>query len=637
MAEGRVPRRLAAILSADVVGYSRLIESDEAGTRVAFNRHLDELIRPEIAGHDGRLVKTTGDGLLVEFLSTVAAVQCAIRVQQGMEERNAAVPEDHRIVFRIGVNLGDVIVEGDDIHGEGVNVAARLEGIAPPGGIVVSGSVYEQIRNRLDHAIADLGPQQVKNIAEPVHAFRIILSGADVPEGGVGGAAAKGGKNRRRIIAAVAIGVVAGVAVAGALLWYRPWAPAIEAASVARMALPLPDRPSIVVLPFNDMSADAGGDYFSDGMTEDLITDLSKISGLFVIARTTAFTYKGRAVKVRKVAEELGVRYVLEGSVRRAGDKVRINAQLIDATGGYHLWADRYDGDFRDVFALQDKVTRKIVRALAVTLTPSENDKLARPQTSNSEAYDLMLRGLAQFRRFTPETNATARRFFQRAADMDPGYARATGNVALTHAIDAIFGWSRRRDESLRLGRQFGEAARALDDSVREVYFALSNVYLALKDHDRSIAAARRSIAVDPNYADGYALLAQNSVYAGRTKEARAAIGQAMRLSPRYSFFYRFIVGHIETLEGNYGKAIEELRHVLERNPAFVPGRLMLVSALVRSGRLEDAKWEVAEVLTLRPEITVAEQQAHVPYRNADTLARYLDTLRKAGLPEGKG
>lgn len=421
MAE-KVERRLTVIVSADVVGYARLTEADEAGTRAALNAHRKALIDSKIADHQGRIVKTMGDGFLIEFPSVVEAVLWAVAVQRGMEERNADISADRRIVFRIGINIGDVIIEDDDIHGEGVNVAARLQTLAEPGGICISGESYRQVEGKVDVGFVDLGDQTVKNIAKPIRVYRVLL---DPEAAGTLVAEREANKRlpRRRRWAIPAAAAVVIIAIAAAvLLTLEPWVPRVEAADPAKMAFALPDKPSIAVLPFTNMSEDPEQEFFADGMTEDLITDLSKVSGLFVIARNTTFTYKGKAVKVRQVAEELGVRYVLEGSVRRQGGSVRINAQLIDATGGYHVWAERYDRDAADIFAIQDEVAGEIVSALEVSLTVAEQAKLEQRPTDNLQAYELYLRGLDAYGRFTPEANKEARVWVEKAIAVLPPY-----------------------------------------------------------------------------------------------------------------------------------------------------------------------------------------------------------------------
>ncbi len=425
-------RRLAAILAADVVGYSRLMGEDETGTLDALRAHREELIEPKIAEHEGRVVKLMGDGLLAEFPSAVEAVHCAVEIQHTMGERNAAVPAERRIVYRIGINIGDIIVEGDDIYGDGVNVAARLEGLAEPGGICVRRNVRNQVRDKLDIDFEELGEVAVKNIARPVRAFSVVLDAkaaalvtpvvqrADKPE------------RPRWIVAAVAVIVL--LFAAGGAFWWQPWAPDVQLASLERMAFPLPDKPSIAVLPFTNMSDDPEQEYFADGITDDLITDLSKVSGLFVIARNSSFAYKGKTVTIRQVAEELGVRYVLEGSVRRAGDQVRINAQLIDAMTGGHLWAERYDRDQDDLFAMQDDVIEKIVSALAVRLTDTEQEQLTRIPTDNLEAYDYYLRA-EQEGFYNISSTGTFNRtlsFYKRAIELDPAFADAYAGYART-------------------------------------------------------------------------------------------------------------------------------------------------------------------------------------------------------------
>jgi len=421
-------RRLTTILAADVVGYSRLMGEDEAGTLAALKSLRRNLVKPKEIQYRGRTVKLMGDGALMEFSSVVDAVHFAVEVQAAMAERNAAVPEDRRIVYRMGLNIGDIIVEGDDIFGDGVNVAARLEGLSDPGGVCLAQSVFDQVKAKLDLTFEHLGEREVKNIAEPVSVYRVVLDDkAAALVTPVVHAAETTGQNRWPTIAAAFVLSLLGVA---GLVWLQPWAPDVEPASIERMAFPLPGKPSIAVLPFNNMSDHASQEYFVDGMTEDLITDLSKISGLFVIARNSSFSYKGRSVPVSQVAEELGVRYVLEGSVRRAGDEVRINAQLIDATTGGHLWAERYDGTLENIFALQDRVTEQIVAALAVSLTGEERVQQARRETENAEAHDAYLQGWARYKLLTPKDFAEAVPFFEEALRLDPAYAQAHAALA---------------------------------------------------------------------------------------------------------------------------------------------------------------------------------------------------------------
>ncbi len=421
-------RRLAAILAADVVGYSRLMEADEEATARTLSTYR-EIIDGLVASHHGRVFGSAGDSVIAEFASPIEAVRCAVEIQRELEAHDVDLPEDRRMRLRIGVNLGDVMVEGDNLLGDGVNIAARLETLADPGGISLARSVFDQVKKQLDLGYEYLGEHEVKNIAEPVPVYRVLT--APGAAGKVIGEIKQATQSWKRVAVAAVLVVLIGVA--GAVMWLRPWAPDVEPASVERMAFPLPDKPSIAVLPFANMSDDPSQDYFADGMTEDLITDLSKISGLFVIARNSTFTYKGKTVTIRQVAEELGVRYVLEGSVRRAGDQVRINAQLIDATTGGHVWAERYDSSLTDVFALQDKVTQNIVTALAVNLTAGERERQARKETDSPDAYDAFLRGWAHYRLFTPEDLGKSVPYFEQAIQLDPNYGRAHAALAAVY------------------------------------------------------------------------------------------------------------------------------------------------------------------------------------------------------------
>jgi TolB-like protein/class 3 adenylate cyclase/cytochrome c-type biogenesis protein CcmH/NrfG len=621
-------RKLTAILAADVVGYSRLMEIDEVGTLAALKSHRADLIDPEIAEWRGRIVKLMGDGTLVEFASVVNAVSCALAIQEGMAGRNDSLPEDRRIAFRIGVHLGDVMIEGDDIYGDGVNVAARLEGLAEPGGICISQQAFDQVETKLDLAYEDLGEQRVKNLARPVRVYRLRPGGEASSEP----VATK--RRRLSVVQVIGSATVLLLVVAGLVLgWWQPWVSKEEPASMERMALPLPDRPSIAVLPFNNFSNEPSEEYFADGMTEDLITDLSKVSGLFVIARNSVFTYKGRAVKVRQVAEELGVRYVLEGSVRRAGSQVRINVQLIDATTGGHLWAERYDGTLDDVFALQDEVSRKIVSALAVTLTLDEQQRSNRAQAS-PEAYDLLLRGLERFRRFTREANVEAREYFERAVAVDPDFARAHADIALTHAEDIFHGWSESPDRSSQLALDKAQYALTLDDNSRVAHFALAFTYLNVMRYDEALAANRRVLELNPNHAEGHAQRGLILSRVGRPAEALEAIRIAMRLDPRHPFFFVWILGQAQFLLKQTDEAITQFEKSIESNPDFAIGHLMLASAYAHAGRIEDAQWEAEEILVLLPDFTLTAEREKAAYKDPAHLEYYLEGLRKAGLPE---
>jgi adenylate cyclase len=615
-------RKLAAILAADVVGYARLMSEDEAGTLAALKAYRNETIDPRIAAHGGRIVKLMGDGALVEFPSVVEAVLCAVEIQRAVSERNAGIADGRRIEFRIGINVGDVIVDDDDIYGDGVNVAARLETLAEPNGICISRSVHDQIQDKLDLRLDDLGEVEVKNIARPVRAFRVLTeAGAAAP------AKKRPAARAWPKVAAVAAVVVAGL---GGFAWWQPWLGGSDRLSVARPS----DLPAIAVLPFDNMSGDPEQEYFSDGITEDLITDLSRISGVFVIARTTVFTYKGRSVTVRQVGDDLGVHYVLEGSVRKAGNRIRVNAQLVDARSGRQLWADRYDREITDVFVLQDEVTKKIVSALAVELTVDEEQHLRQATKVDPEAYDVFLRGLELYRRYTFETRAEARELFERAIELDPSFARAHAGIALTRLFDYIEGSVSSPERSLQQSLEMAEHALALGNSVPQVHFAASFVYLQLGRHEDSIAAARRAIELDPNYADGYVQLALSLIFAGRPEAAIDQIANAMRLNPWHPFLYTWILGHANFVLGRYEEAIPLFEKVIESNPQYQDGHLALAATYGLLGRIDDAEWEAEELLTLQPGFRLADNLRRTPYRNPADLERWIEGLRKAGLPE---
>ncbi len=647
-AEG-VERRLAAILAADVVGYSRLMGVDEAGTLAQLKANRREIIDPKIEENNGRVVKLMGDGQLCEFPSAVDAVRCAVEVQATLVRRNAGVPDEQKVQYRVGVNLGDVIVEDGDIYGDGVNVATRLEQSAEPGGVAISGSVYDLVHDKLDFVYIDDGEREMKNIAEPVRVYR-----AYGLESAPSGKAARRRKppptaNRHQPLITSAVAALTAILIAGAaVIWLSPWSwkkdnpstgtPAVtptEQSTSTTAAKPETDaKPAIAVLPFDNMSGDPDQEYFSDGMTEDLITELSRFSGLLVIARNSVFTYKGTPVKVQQVAKELGVTFVLEGSVRKAGNRVRINAQLIDAHTGHHLWAERYDREMTDVFAVQDEVTDQIITALAITLTENEVEQAKRTAETNPEAYDALLRGVEHFRRFAADENNEARTWFLRAIEFDPNYTRAYANVALTHAMDVTFNWSEDLEKSNELGFKYAEEALALDDGVRQVHFTLGALYIAAKLPEQALKSARRSLEIDPNYADGYGQLANALVHAGRPAECIEAIRKAMRLDPRVPFFYTWILGHALLLQGKFEESAAELQKVVESTPHFGEGHLYYASALGHLGRLDDAEWEIEEAQTLLPAFSLAEAKKFMPYVRQQDLDLFLEGLRKAGMTE---
>ena len=625
-------RRLAAILAADVVGYSRLVREDEAGTLAALKSHREELIGPKLAQYHGRIVKLMGDGLLAEFPSAVGAVQCAIEIQQVMNARAAAAPEGRRVVYRMGINIGDIVVEADDLYGDGVNVAARLEGLAEPGGVCVARNVFDQVKDKLDLTFEPLGAKTVKNIAEPVTVYRIALDDkaaalatpvAPLPPARAGG--------RRLRIAAAGVLILAGIA---GLLWWRPWAPAVEPASEARMALPLPDKPSIAVLPFKNLSDDADQEYFADGMAEDLITDLSKISGLFVIARNSSFVYKDRPAKVRQVAEELGVRYVLEGSVRRVGDQVRINAQLIDATTGGHVWAERYDRELDNVFAVQDAIIARVVEALELHLTERERERRDEgPETTSLEAYDLVLRARKLLTRFDHAAANQARDLLQRAIALDPAYAEAHSLLGFYY-FDEWRVWGRKRDQNLSRARELATTAAELSPSEAAPHVLLAMIYQWRREFDAANREADKALALQPGDAITLANLGSMLTYAGRGEEAAAVLEQAIRLDPFHPPNYLEWLGVAYWLVGDNARCVEVTRRGVALDPNYVSLHVGLAACYAALGRSDDARAAAAEILRINPRFTLKAYAAYVPYSDPADLERRLEQLRTAGVPE---
>ena len=572
-------RRLAAILAADIAGYSALMGSDEARTVSDLKGH-QAVVLPMVGEFGGRVIDTAGDGILAEFPSVLNAVECAVAIQRKMIERNAAIEPERRMEFRIGINLGDVIYDDDRIFGEGVNVAARLEGIAEPGGICVSGKVHEEIRARIGLACDDLGDKQLKNIAEPVRVYGIRLDGA--PRGTV---------------------------------------------------LALPDKPSIAVLPFQNMSGDPEQEYFSDGMTEDLITDLSKVSGLFVIARNSSFAYKGRSVKTQEIGRDLGVRFLLEGSIRKAGNRVRITAQLIDAGSGGHLWAERFDRDLTDIFSTQDEVVQKIVGTLAVTLTQGEEQRLRRRGTSNVDAYESWLRARELLTRGTRELIVQARAMYRRAIEFDLNFAAPHAGLALAAISDYVSGWASDPAQALDEAERWARRAVELSDQEPVSHMALGAVLLWRRDHEGALAESRRMMALDPNFAQGYSATGLALMYAGRPAEALEPITMAMRLDPLYPAMVLHFLAQANFSLGRYETAAQQLVDRIARNPGTDASRMLLASCYGHLGRAEDARAAWAELLKVNPDFSLMQRARVLPYRDARDFQRIADGLTKAGLP----
>ena len=592
MTGNRVERRLAAILAADVAGYSRLTGLDEEGTHVRLRERLRGLADPKISEHRGKVVKHTGDGVLAEFGSVVDAVRCAIEVQRGMAEQNATMPQVKRIEFRIGIHVGDIIVDDNDIFGDGVNIAARLEGIAEPGGVCISDDAQRQVRGKVDFAFEDMGPQNLKNIVEPMRAWRLRMNASGSPA--------------------------------------APIEPPVE----STQALALPDKPSIAVLPFQNMSGDPEQEYFADGMVEEITTALSRFKWLFVIARNSSFTFKGKAVDVKEVGRRLGVRYVLEGSVRKASGKVRITGQLVDAVTGAHIWADRFERDMADVFALQDEVTVAVVSAIQPKLFQTEIAMATRRRPENLTAYDLFLRAMQQFYLSTREGLAEATRLAHRALELDPQFGLVTALAGVCHMQRVLYGYAVDpqfdRKEAVRLLR----LALSIDDGDPDTIAmaAIISAYM-VGDCEREIEMANRAVALNPNSFLAWSSRGHVFRIAGLPEEAIRSFERAIRTSPVDPRLHLMFVGmgmaFIELRR--FDEAIVAGKKAQRQNPSFPPASFCLASAFAHLGRDGEAREAAARLLETDPAFTIS---ARMGRRRQSHLKLLIEGLRKAGLPE---
>jgi len=589
-------RKLTAILSADVEGYSRLMGKDEAHTIHTLTAYK-EAMTDHIKHHRGRVVDAPGDNLLAEFASVVDAVQCAVEIQRELAERNEELPAERKMVFRIGVNLGDVVEEQDRIYGDGVNIAARLESICDGGGVCISGTAFEHVENKLDLKYEDLGDHDVKNIAKPVRVYR-VLSYPDAA------------------------------------------AQRVEPASVEKMAFPLPEKPSIAVLAFDNMSGDPEQDFLADGISENIITALSCIPEMFVIARNSSFTYKGKPVKVQQISEELGVRYVLEGSVLKSGDKVRITAQLIDAITGGHMWSERYDRDLKDLFSLLDEITLAITIALQVELTDGEQARLGTGSTLNFEAWGCAVKGMSLFYKFGKEDMAGSRALFEKAIKIDPGYAFPVGMLAWTHKIDAQFGYTDSKDNSLKLSFELAKKSLAMNDKTPMVHSLLSHIHMIQGDHEKAIQEGKKAIALGPNVCGAYMLFGEVLIYSGHFEEAVKMCEMAMRLHPHPPLYY---LGH--TLNAYYwvGRYEESLalagQHIdKSRKAGFTLGEVWgltgSIMVKIKLGRLSQARHDADEILKIWPWYNLDYARSIYFYKDSNNLEHWIDGLRTAGIPE---
>jgi TolB-like protein/class 3 adenylate cyclase len=611
-------RRLTAILAADVVGYSRLMAEDEVGTLARLKTCRRELIDPAIEEFHGRIIKLMGDGALVEFASVVDAVQCAAAIQRRMDSHEQGVPEAQQIRFRLGINLGDIIVDGDDIYGDGVNVAARLEGLAEPGGIFISGTAFDQTRHKADVGFAALGEQRLKNIPDPVRVYRVLLDPA------------KAGKivvasRRPGARTLVFTGVVTLLIVMAAIgfAWQRSSAP---------------QRPAVAVLPFANLTGDPSQDYFADGITEDLITDLAKLSGLDVIARNSVFAYKGKPVVLADVRRDLGVRFAIEGIVMRTGDQIRLTAQLVDIATGGTLWANRFDRSAKEVFAVQDEISREIAKALGMQPSAAESKRMARPPTSNLEAYDYYLRAEQAARTGQRTGLGLALALYEKAVVVDPTFAEAFAGDART----TVYVWRVSFNDLIQSAparkRAYEKASRALelDPDLSSPYAILGIMQVVDRRYEEAIASARQAVALGPGDVEAQVALGYVQMFAGNYGEAATAVETALRLDPNLSPINREVAGLVFLLQGNTAKAIETLERARDDAPDVGDFQIKLAAAYARAGRLADARTAIANGRRLGAWIDSLAawriNQAH--FRNTQGPALLDEALRQAGLPE---
>jgi adenylate cyclase len=587
MIDERARRRLAAILAADVVGYSRLIGADEEGTLAALKAYRRELIDPNVEQHRGRIVKTTGDGALIEFASVVDAVRCAVDLQRGAAERNAAVPPNKRIEFRIGINVGDIVIDGDDILGDGVNIAARLEGLAEPGGVLVSRAVRDQVRDRLAVSFEDLGECELKNIARPVHVYRVRVSAES------------------------------------------------KTAPTLGEALPLPDKPSIAVLPFANMSGDSEHEYFADGIAEDIITGLSRLRWLFVIARNSSFTYKARNVDVRQVGRELGVRYVLEGSVRKGGNRIRITGQLVEAATGNHLWAERYDRALDDVFAIQDEITQSVIGCIQPELYAAEYDRLKRKPPRSLDAWESFVHGIVLYSQHSDTGTKQALAMLDRAIESDSNYAQAHGLRAVCLAWRVFQGWE---DRETALAEVAEGASRAVTSDPHEPWAYLAHGFIAVAERRNSDAvdAFSRAIDASPNFAYAHGLLGAAHALGGRPEQAIECIDRGLRLSPRdifgeeFQLYYAFAHFQAE----RYVEAASAAQMAIQQRPEHPVLYIMAAAAYGLGNETDKAKRAVKQLTNLVPNMSAAHLEEDFLYCQREDRERLAAGLRAGGLPE---
>ena len=625
MAEEGFKRKLAAILSADVVGYSRLMDADEDATIRTLTDYRSA-ISDVVQQHRGRVVDTTGDNLLAEFASVVDAVNCAVEIQRELAERNAELPYNRKMEFRIGVNVGDVVEEGDRIYGDGVNIAARLEAMSEAGGICISGRAYDQVANKLRLEYEDLGEHQVKNISTPIRVYR-VLSYPGAAAHRVVRAKKVLERSWRNNILLLGLVIIVGVAVAAIWNLYMRSAPFVEPGWEGKS--------SIVVLPFDNLSVDAEQEYFADGMTDELITNLSKISGLMVISRNSSFTYKDKPVKIQQIAKELDVRYVLEGSVQRDGDRVRIRAQLIDGVTDHHLWAESYDAVMEDVFSLQDEITHKIASALAVKLTGEDQKRFGIGETDNLEAYDALLKGMAHWSQNTPESYANAISYYRLAIALDPDYSRAHAKLAYSYQWSALMGFSG-QNTVIHMLRARKHLETAMRKPTSTAHIVASRMALFRRRFDEATFNSERAIALGPNDADAYSMMAKILNYTGRPRQGLEFVKKSMQLDPHNTNDDLYNMGQAYLCMGEYEKAISIAERAAEQYPQDPFYLELLVISYAHLGRIEEAGsvWEKISKRWIGPAApNLTAYMWLLPFKSTECEEIYADGLLKAGCP----
>jgi len=586
MTENTVKRKLRAILAADVKGYSRMMGEDENGTYQTLTSYL-ESIRSIISEHNGRIFSSPGDAVMTEFASVVDAVQCAVKMQEKIEATNINVPEDRKMQFRIGVNLGDVIHDGEQVYGDGVNIAARIEGMAEAGGVCLSGTVYDSIENKLELEYEYMGEQKLKNIQKPIRLYRVQM--------------------RSKAPAMIDFG--------------------------EKKALPVPDKPSIAVLPFKNLSGEPGQEFFSDGFTEDIITTLAKIPRMFVVARESSFTFKGKSVKIQRIGRDLGVRYVLEGSIQRFGDQIRITVQLIDAKNGHHLWAEKYDRELKDIFAMRDEITMKIAVALQVKLTEGESANWG-PETESFKAYIKVKQAMEHFRAFTPDDNILSRQKAKEALDLDPNYSSASETFAWTLLRDGVFGTSKTPEKSIEQAFELAQKVLDRGDSDAGAHFLIGYAYSLKGQFDKAISELEIARDLFPNNADinaGFGLILNA---AGKPEEALNVLKNAMRLNPIPSGWYFVGLGDAYRLKGRYEKAVHEYKRAIQLEPDDLFSHLNLTVCYVKLEQEANAHAEAAEVLRINPKFSAESYAKHTPLKDEASKNLLIEGMRKAGLPD---